>query len=174
MTVNINLHFAYEGGTCTVTSPDNDIQMAMRDGAGCLYNDYAWEWDTWKYAYEHEIHNTGWIGINPLGAEHGHFWDKTAEVLPEIFYNKYTRRWMPTFHQINQFRGSALYLSRAAAWLMEQANADGLWDWGPQEKDPWGYFGYHSCNRKYAHNRVVDCSMEVLGFLKMYMERNTI
>ena len=79
MTVNINLHFAYEGGTCTVTSPDNDIQMAMRDGAGCLYNDYAWEWDTWKYAYEHEIHNTGWIGINPLGAEHGHFWYNTWE-----------------------------------------------------------------------------------------------
>lgn len=112
--------------------------------------------------------------IGRHAAEHGHFWDKTAEVLPEIFYNKYTRRWMPTFHQINQFRGSALYLSRAAAWLMEQANADGLWDWGPQEKDPWGYFGYHSCNRKYAHNRVVDCSMEVLGFLKTYMERNTI
>ena len=72
--------------------------------------------------------------IGRHAAEHGHFWDKTAEVLPEIFYNKYTRRWMPTFHQINQFRGSALYLSRAAAWLMEQANADGLWDWGPHSK----------------------------------------
>ena len=24
-TVNINLHFAYEGGSCTVTSPDKDI-----------------------------------------------------------------------------------------------------------------------------------------------------
>lgn len=73
-TVNINLHFAYEGGTCTVTSPDEDIQMAMRDGAGCLYRAYAHEWDTWRYAYTQEITNTGWIGVNPLGSERGHFW----------------------------------------------------------------------------------------------------
>ncbi len=76
-TVNINLHFAYEGGSCTVTSPDKDIQMAMRDGAGCLYRGYAHEWDTWNYSYEHEINNTGWIGVNPLGSERGHFWFDT-------------------------------------------------------------------------------------------------
>lgn len=110
--------------------------------------------------------------IGRHAAEHGHFWDKTAEILPESFYGKYTRRWMPTFHQINQFRGSSLYLNRAVEWILEQADENGLWDWGPQEKDPWGYFGYHSCTRKYTHNRIVDCSMEILGFLKTYLDHN--
>lgn len=109
--------------------------------------------------------------IGRHAAEHGHFWDKTPEVLPDSFHNKYMRRWMPTLHQVNQFRGSAVYLERFVRWLMEQAE-DGLWDWGVQEKDPWGYFGYHSCSRKYAHNRMVDCSMEILGFLKTYLDNN--
>ena len=78
-TVNINLHFAYEGGTCTITSPDEDIQMAMRDGAGCLYLGSAHDWGTWKYAYTQEITNTGWIGVNPLGSECGHKWFNTWE-----------------------------------------------------------------------------------------------
>lgn len=78
-TVNINLHFAYEGGSCTVTAPDEDIQIAMRDKAGCLYQMYAPEWDTWRYACEHTIDNTGWLGVNPLGSENGHFWFDTWE-----------------------------------------------------------------------------------------------
>ena len=105
-------------------------------------------------------------------AECGHFWDKTPSVLPEQFRSDKTRRWMATFCYINQFRGSALYLADAAAWLAEQANADGLWDWGPQVKDPWGYFGYFSCTRSYAKNRIVDCSMEILSFLAAYLEQN--
>ena len=76
-TVNINLHYAYEGGTCTITSQDEDIQMAMRNGAGCLYREYAHEWDTWIYSYKHKINNTGWLAINPLGSERGHFWFDT-------------------------------------------------------------------------------------------------
>jgi len=112
--------------------------------------------------------------IGGHAAAHGHFWDKTVEVLPESFYNKYTRRWMPTFHQVNQFRGSAMYLTRAVEWLAAQADQDGLWDWGPQTPDPWGYFGYHACNRKHKHNRIVDCTLEVLGFLKAYMDKNAI
>lgn len=105
-------------------------------------------------------------------AAHGHFWDKIPSVLPEHFKSDKTRRWMHTFNYINRFCGSARYLSDAAEWLMEQANADGLWDWGPQVKDPWGYFDYFSCSRKYAHNRVVDCTMEILFFLKAYINRN--
>lgn len=57
-------------------------------------------------------------------------------------------------------------------WLLENAREDGLWDWGPQVKDPWGYFEYFSCNRHYSHNRVVDCTVEVLSFLKRYLEHN--
>ena len=105
---------------------------------------------------------------------HGHFWDGTPKALPENFiYNK-TRRWFHTFNYINQFRGSAIYLADAVNWLMANKNADGLWDWGSQIKDPWGYFGYFSTNRNYKHNRVVDCTMEVLNFLKNILTRINI
>lgn len=105
-------------------------------------------------------------------SRHGHFWDKTPYELPEDFKNNKMRRWFHTFNYINQFRGSELYLKDAVAWLQEKAGRDGLWDWGPQVKDPWGYFGYFSCNRHYQHNRVVDCTMEILSFLKQYIENN--
>lgn len=104
---------------------------------------------------------------------HGHFWDKTPYELPEEFKNNKMRRWFHTFNYINQFRGSALYLEGAVEWLLEQSGENGLWDWGPQVKDPWGYFGYFSCNRSYAHNRIVDCNMEILKFLKAYLDNNT-
>lgn len=103
---------------------------------------------------------------------HGNFWDKTPGNLPEEFCHKQMRRWMHTFNYINQFRGSELYLKNAVDWLVKQAREDGLWDWGPQTKDPWGYFGYFSCNRHYQHNRVVDGTMEILKFLKQYLDNN--
>lgn len=104
--------------------------------------------------------------------ENGYFWDKTPDRLPENFLYDKTRRWFSTFRYINQFRGSALYLENAVAWILENAREDGLWDWGTQVKDPWGYFGYFSCNRNYRHNRVVDCTVEVLDFLKRYVDHN--
>lgn len=103
---------------------------------------------------------------------HGHFWWETPKRLPENFvYNK-TRRWFATFNYINQFRGSAIYLADSADWLMDSQNADELWDWGTQVKDPWGYFGYFSTNRNTRHNRIVDCTMEILSFLKKYLDNN--
>ena len=105
-------------------------------------------------------------------SEQGHFWEKTPDQLPESFQYKQTRRWFATFNYINQFRGSKIYLENAVEWLLENSREDGLWDWGPQVKDPWGYFGYFSCNRHYSHNRIVDCTIEVLSFLKQYMENN--
>lgn len=105
--------------------------------------------------------------------EQGYFWEKTPDRLPENFVYKQTRRWFETFNYINQFRGSAIYLANAVEWLLDNVREDGLWDWGPQVKDPWGYFRYFSCNRHYSHNRVVDCTVEVLSFLKKYMENNS-
>jgi hypothetical protein len=103
----------------------------------------------------------------------GHFWWETPTKLPPSFvYNK-TRRWFATFNYINQFRGSSIYLSDTVNWLMENQNEIGLWDWGTQIKDPWGYFGNFSTNRNYKHNRLVDCSIEVLCFLKKYLEQNS-
>lgn len=106
-------------------------------------------------------------------SEQGYFWEKTPDKLPEDFIYRQTRRWFETFNYINQFRGSGIYLANAVEWLLDNVREDGLWDWGPQVKDPWGYFRYFSCNRHYSHNRVVDCTVEVLSFLKKYMENNT-
>lgn len=103
---------------------------------------------------------------------HGHFWDNCPGKLPEHFVYEKTRRWFYSFNYINQFHGSALYLADSVDWLMANQNGDGLWDWGPQTKDPWGYFGYFSTNRNYGHNRVVDCTMEILSFLKKYIDNN--
>lgn len=112
--------------------------------------------------------------LGGIANERGHFWDKTPQKLPESFVDHQTRRWFATFNYINQFRGSGMYLQGAAEWLLENVREDGLWDWGPQTKDPWGYFGYFSCSRNYRHNRVVDCTMEVLSFLKQYAENNKV
>ena len=105
--------------------------------------------------------------------EHGHFWAECPAHLPADFVGKKTRRWFHSFHYINQFNGSALFLENTMDWLMANRRADGLWDYGPQIKDPWGYFGYYSRTRQYAHNRIVDCTMEVLSLLAAYLRRNT-
>lgn len=106
--------------------------------------------------------------------EHGYFWPECPAKLPEQFVYCKTRRWMYSFNFINQFRGSALYLAETVDWLLENQNADGFWDWGTQTKDPWGYFGYFSTNKNRVHNRVVDCNMEILSFLKEYLKKNPV
>ena len=108
------------------------------------------------------------------GYENGFLWCKPVTEYPPVFQHKHTRRWFPTYHYINQFQGSAEYLHEAVDWLMQQQNENGLWDYGPQTKDPWGYMGYFSKTRQYPHNRVVDCTLEVLDFLLEYIHRNTI
>lgn len=105
--------------------------------------------------------------------EHGHFWDNCPARLPESFYYNKTRRWFNSFNYISQFKGSDIYLSNAVEWLLSNVNSDGLWDYGPQVNDPWGYFNYFSLTRKYSHNRVVDCTMEVLSFLNRYLSSIT-
>lgn len=103
---------------------------------------------------------------------HGYFWHIPIPDYPENFvYNK-TRRKMYTINYINQFRGSSVFLEEAVDWLMENQNDEGLWDWGAQTKDPYGYFHYFSTTRKYKYNRIVDCTMEILDFLKQYIDHN--
>ena len=104
----------------------------------------------------------------------GYFWAECPEKLPEEFIGRKTRRWVHAFNFINQFQGGSRYLSHVVKWLLENQNARGLWDYGPQIKDPWGYFGNFSTNRKYAHNRVVDCTIEILSFLYQYLENNPL
>lgn len=102
----------------------------------------------------------------------GYFWDKCLDHLPQTFADKYMSRWFYSFNYINEFRNTKCYLEDAVQWMLDQRQQDGLWDWGSQIKDPWGYFKYFSCNRHYAHNRIVNASMEVLNFLKRYIVNN--
>ena len=103
---------------------------------------------------------------------HGHFWDKTPAVLPSEFTNGKMRRWFHSFNYINMFRGSELYLKDSVDWLLGNRSLDSLWDFGPQVKDPWGYFGNFSTRRGNPHDRKVDCSMEILNFLSKYITNN--
>ncbi len=104
---------------------------------------------------------------------HGHFWGNSPSQLPESFVHEKIRRWFKSFNYINAFRGSSVYLADSVEWLLANVNSDGLWDWGGQVKDPWGYFGYFSTTRNYKMNRVVDCTMEILTFLKTYIDHNS-
>jgi len=104
--------------------------------------------------------------------ENGYFWDKAPMRLPETFIGDKTRRWFHAIKYINQFRNSSEYLSETVEWLINNRNSDGLWDYGTQTKDPWGYFGYFSTNRNYKHNKVVDCTMEVLSVFDTYLKNN--
>ena len=128
--------------------------------ANCAYasGEYCYEADM---AAQHEVFLTREKRLVPMQSE-----------LVLKRRDRVTRRWFHTFHYINQFRGSQVYLKNAVEWLLEQAGSDGLWDWGPQVNDPWGYFGYFSCNRHYKHNRIVNGTMEILSFLKQYIDNN--
>ncbi len=101
--------------------------------------------------------------------ENGHFWEEAACKLPESFQNNKMRRWFPGFNYIGQFKGSKIYLENVVAFLMESRNKMGLWDYGSQIKDPWGYFEYFQTGRVTKETRMADCSMEVLSFLNTYM-----
>ena len=104
---------------------------------------------------------------------HGYFWDKNLLELPENWVEPHTRRYFNTIGYINQFYHTEEYLAPVMDWLESCRNPDGLWDYGPQIKDPWGYFGYWSKTRNYAVNRVVDCSMEVLRVFHTYLLHNS-
>lgn len=106
--------------------------------------------------------------------DHGYFRNNCPAKLPDDFSDSKTRRRLYSFHNINQFHGPAPYLADSAEWLMWNRNSDGLWDRGTQIKDPWGYFGYFSTNRNYQHNRITDCTIEILNFLKKHIDGNTV
>lgn len=104
--------------------------------------------------------------------EKGHFWDKNLINLPDSFQNKYCRRWFFPINYINQFKNNREYLDGAINWLMKSQIKNGFWDWGPQVKDPWGYFYYLSTTKSYAYNRIVNCTAEVLTIFKKYLDNN--
>lgn len=87
-TVNINILFEYEGGYCTVTSPDDDIQISRGDKGIIFYQDHMYKWQERTYTFEETIHNTGWLAVNPLGSDRGHTWVYDENIA--YYYNKYS------------------------------------------------------------------------------------
>lgn len=93
--------------------------------------------------------------------------------LPVSFRNEKTSRYMNTMESMVCFRNSALVLDPAIHWLLAGRDADGLWDYGPQAKDPAGYHRrLAAMDWKKPLSRKLDCTMEVLVLLKQYVENN--
>jgi hypothetical protein len=99
--------------------------------------------------------------------------DGKLDVLPNSFRNSKTSRHMNTMESMVCFRNASVYLQPAVEWLLAGRDEDGLWDYGPQAADPFGY------TRKLAApdwrkpvNRKLDCTMEVLVLLKEYIRNN--
>lgn len=105
--------------------------------------------------------------------ENGHFWTHpNPSHLPDNFFYKQTRRLFKSTDYLNMFRGNDCYMRETVEWLLSSKNSDGLWDYGTQDKDPWGYFEYLSTTRDYKYNRILNCTVEVLTILKKYLDNN--
>jgi hypothetical protein len=94
--------------------------------------------------------------------------------LPESFRHIHTSRKLNTMESMVCFRDSRLMLQPSMEWLMASRDADGLWDYGPQAKDPAGYpRRLAAMDWRKPINRKLDCTMEVLMILKQYLDKNT-
>ena len=105
--------------------------------------------------------------------ENGYFWPEAKLHQLPAFSNNKTRRWLNSFEFFTAFSGNSRYLQVPAEWIMNGRCEDGMWDFGPQIKDPYGYYRYLSTEgwRK-QYNRVIDCTVEILALLKKYLDSN--
>lgn len=104
----------------------------------------------------------------------GYYWSEAIlHNLPSDFYYSKTRRWFYPLEFFSGFRQNGKYLWKAMEWLWNGRSDEGLWDFGPQIKDPFGYFCYLSEDgwRK-AGKRAIDCTVEVLVLLRRYIDFN--
>ena len=121
--------------------------------------------DRMLHHYGRHVYNNGHIWFYP---------NPNPQNLPESFENDKTRRLFMSTSYLNMFRNNACYMDEVVEWILRHRNADGLWDYGNQTKDPWGYFEYLSVTRNYKYNRIINCTMEVLITLKKYLDSNFI
>lgn len=95
--------------------------------------------------------------------------------LADAFRHPHTSRKLNTMESMACFRGSRLVLEPSIEWLLASRDADGLWDYGPQAKDPAGYpRRLAAMDWRKPINRKLDCTMEVLMLLKQYLGSNLV
>ncbi|NLO39897.1 MAG: hypothetical protein GX115_10580 [Ruminiclostridium sp.] len=106
--------------------------------------------------------------------KNGYFWPEAKlHQLPESFYYNKTHRWFSSLEFFITFKGNSRYLQGPIEWVINGRSEDGLWDFGPQIKDPFGYYRYLSTEGwKKRQNRVIDCTVEILVILKKYLDSN--
>lgn len=106
--------------------------------------------------------------------KNGYFWPEAKlHQLPESFCHNKTRRWFSSLEFFTAFSGNSRYLQGPVEWIMNGRSEDGLWDFGPQIKDPFGYYRYLSTGGwKKRSNRILDCTVEILVILKKYLDSN--
>jgi hypothetical protein len=104
----------------------------------------------------------------------GYFWSEAKlHQLPESFCHNKTRRWLNSLEYFTRFKGNSRYLQGPVKWMMSGRNEEGMWDFGPQIKDPFGYYRYLSAEGwKKRSNRMMDCTVEILVILKKYLDSN--
>jgi hypothetical protein len=102
----------------------------------------------------------------------GYLWPEAKlNQLPETFKCNKTRRWLNTMEFFVRFRECEKYVQPVVEWVWNSKIREGFWDFGPQMKDPWGYFRYLSEDGwKKAENRLYDCSMEMLLILRTFCD----
>lgn len=106
--------------------------------------------------------------------KNGYFWPEAKlHQLPESFCHNKTRRWLKTLEFFTAFKGNSRYLQGPIDWVMSGRNENGMWDFGPQIKDPFGYYRYFSTEGwKIRQNRITDCTIEILAIIKKYINSN--
>lgn len=89
-TVNINLSFEIDGGTCILTSENQDVQLCKQKGAVLFYQKYFGNWEDMSFSFSESVGESGFLAAAPLGGSVHHLtgtgieFDNTLSTLKSV------------------------------------------------------------------------------------------
>ena len=89
-TVNINLSFEIDGGTCILTSENQDVQLCKQKGAVLFYQKYFGNWGDMSFSFSESVGESGFLAAAPLGGSVHHLtgtgieFDNTLSTLKSV------------------------------------------------------------------------------------------
>lgn len=89
-TVNINLSFEIDGGTCVLTSENQDVQICKQKGAVLFYQKYFGNWEDMSFSFSESVGESGFLAAAPLGGSVHHLtgtgteFDSTLSTLKSV------------------------------------------------------------------------------------------
>lgn len=66
-TVNICLSFEIDGGMCTLTAENGDVQICKQKGAVPFYKRYFGNWSDMSFSFSKSVGESGSLAVAPLG-----------------------------------------------------------------------------------------------------------